>query len=57
MAKTTKLNTPNAEKYLLLTNKGKLKWRGEFKYLQAFFEKNLNIKGSVIFHAYASAHN
>ena len=45
MAETTKSNTPNAEKYLLLTNKGKLKWRGEFESLQVFLEKDLNIKG------------
>ena len=30
---------------LLLTNKGKLKWRGEFESLQIFLEKDLNIKG------------
>ena len=45
MAETTTSNAPNAEKYLLLTNKGKLKWRGEFESLQVFLEKDLNIKG------------
>ncbi|CAB3997496.1 Hypothetical predicted protein [Paramuricea clavata] len=33
---------------LLLTNKGKLRWRGEFESLQIFLEKDLNIRGKWI---------